>query len=95
MNGHPWTAEEDALIGTDTDAAIATLLPGRSRTAVKLRRIRLGIPGRGRVKRVWTAAEIALLGTMSDPTLAAQLGCSRLTVFFERQRRKIEPFTAN
>jgi len=38
-----WTPEEDALLGTDTDAVISSRL-GRSKTAVCNRRHDLGIP---------------------------------------------------
>lgn len=38
-----WTPEQDALLGTDTDSAIAHRL-GRTRMAVTLRRQRLQIP---------------------------------------------------
>lgn len=92
MNGAPWTPDEDALIGTDTDARVAAKLPGRSTVAVKLRRHRLGIGGRGRAKRPWTDAEIALLGTMPDGQLAAQLGITKGTVLLARQSRNIKPF---
>lgn len=40
----PWTAKEDALLGTDTDRAIAIKLR-RSSVAVGGRRKKLGIPG--------------------------------------------------
>jgi hypothetical protein len=39
----PWTPQEEALIGTDTDRAIAAKLK-RSSTAVSNRRMKLGIP---------------------------------------------------
>jgi hypothetical protein len=37
-----WTAEEEALLGTDSDQAVAALL-GRTRDEVRLKRTRLGI----------------------------------------------------
>jgi DNA-binding Lrp family transcriptional regulator len=47
----PWTKQEDALLGTDTDRAIAARL-GRSTGAVIYRRKRLNIEGfRTRAKR--------------------------------------------
>lgn len=43
---HAWTANEDAILGTATDAVIAVRI-GRTRGAVKARRFALGIePGR-------------------------------------------------
>jgi hypothetical protein len=38
----PWTEHEDALLGTDTDRAIAAKL-GRSTVSVGNRRVKLGI----------------------------------------------------
>jgi hypothetical protein len=38
-----WTADQDALLGTDTDQAVATKL-NKTRAAVRARRHRLGIP---------------------------------------------------
>jgi hypothetical protein len=69
--GHPelpfWTPAEDAVLGTDTDAAVARRL-GRSFRAVKDRRRLLGIPpfvvkvdGR-RLKRLWSAAGLTQAG---------------------------------
>jgi hypothetical protein len=37
-----WTEDEEALLGTDSDQAVAALL-GRTRDEVRLKRIRLGI----------------------------------------------------
>lgn len=42
MNGTPWTEEEEALVGTDTDGAIAEQL-GRTPMAVRNKRRALGI----------------------------------------------------
>jgi hypothetical protein len=69
---HEWTAEEIALLGTDSDPAIAKRL-GLSRHVVYDQRRRLGIP---RIPNRWTDAEIARLGTASDPDVAHQLGRS-------------------
>jgi len=44
-DGHPWTVKEDALLGTDTDRAIAAKLK-RSSVSVSNRRTKLGIPRR-------------------------------------------------
>jgi len=41
-DGFPWTKEDDALLGTDTDRAIARRL-GRTSVSVSNRRKKLGI----------------------------------------------------
>lgn len=43
----PWTAAEDALLGTATDAEVAATI-GRKRYTVQERRAKLGIPAFGR-----------------------------------------------
>ncbi|MGP0064553.1 MAG: hypothetical protein ACLQGP_13270 [Isosphaeraceae bacterium] len=67
---HEWTEQENALLGTDSDSAIAKIL-GLSRHVVFDQRRRLGIP---RIPNRWTDAEIELLGTASDPEVALKLG---------------------
>ena len=44
-DGEPWTPEEDAILGTDSDRVIAAKLR-RSSVAVSNRRTKLGIPRR-------------------------------------------------
>jgi len=46
-DGDPWTAQEDALLGTACDRVIGEKL-GRSTVSVSNRRIKLEIPGFGR-----------------------------------------------
>jgi hypothetical protein len=46
----PWSAKEDALLGTDADRAIAAKLQ-RSSVAVMSRRKKLGIPAFKNTKR--------------------------------------------
>ena len=57
-----WTDEEIALLGTDTDRAIANRL-GLPKKVVTNERERLGIPG---LSQRWKEHEIALLGTAPD-----------------------------
>jgi hypothetical protein len=80
----PWTKREIKLLGTDTDAAIATRT-GRTLTAVTNKRLLLGIPAGFTHELAWTDEEIELLGTMSDIALAEQIGCSRIAVFRKRK----------
>lgn len=46
-----WTAEEDALLGSDSDAAVAQHI-GRTRASVAQRRIGLGIPSARRARGI-------------------------------------------
>ena len=89
--GPPWTAEDEALLGTAPDEQVAIRL-GRTFYQVRRRRRRLRIPSYIRHKPhaprwAWTAEEDRLLGTMSDAALAERLGCLLLVVF--RRRRKL------
>jgi hypothetical protein len=77
-----WSAEELALLGTDTDEAVAARV-GRTLDAVRLKRDRLRIPP----SRVWTAEELALLGTAPDEVVARGIGRSLSDV--GRQRRAL------
>jgi hypothetical protein len=40
--GQPWTAKQDALLGTETDRSVAEKL-GRTSASVAIRRVKLGI----------------------------------------------------
>jgi hypothetical protein len=87
MTQRRWTPDEDALLGTDTDQAIANRL-GRSRASVKLRRIRLGREAHGgNPARAWTPAELNMLGTKPDSAIALELGVSRQYVNRIRKSR--------
>jgi hypothetical protein len=93
--GRPFTAAEDALLGTATDREIAVRL-NRDLQTIYGRRKRLGIPPfvkRKPQKRVvWTAAMDSKLGTMPDTVLARKLGCSSIAVFYRRRRLKVQSF---
>lgn len=84
MNGTPWTEEEEALVGTDTDGAIAEQL-GRTPMAVRNKRRAMGIAPFREYRHEWTDDELALLGAMSDAVVAEMLGLTRLTVLKKRQ----------
>ena len=85
---HRWTDEEIALLGTDTDPAIAERL-GIAPHVVEGKRRRLGIAG---VVNRWTDAEIALLGTRTDREIAEILGRHTATVRQKRELLGIPPF---
>jgi len=66
----PWTPEEEALLGTAPDTAIAARL-GRHLATVCIRRQKLGIPNACR--KLWSPEEDKLLGTKPDEELARTL----------------------
>lgn len=92
-----WSPSEDALLGTDTDEAIARRL-GRSQNSVMIRRRALGIPAaiasRGR-RGEWTDAALALLGKVPDRVVAARVGVSVTAVFSKRRTLGIPAFMPN
>jgi hypothetical protein len=77
--GRKWTAEEEALLGTDTDEAIASQLQ-RTKFAVGFRRWRLRIPRFAlsvpRRSSRWGATELAMLGRYPDDEVATITGRS-------------------
>ncbi len=77
---HKWTDEENALLGTDSDAKIAKILGLKLHEVFDQRR-RLGIP---RPVRHWTEAECKLLGTASDVEIARQTGRTEHSVRHKR-----------
>jgi hypothetical protein len=83
-----WRAEEVALLGTDTDRAIASALK-LPLAAVKYERQRRGI-ARGRDH--WRADEVALIGTVSDAELGRKLGKSGSAVRRKREKLGIPSF---
>jgi len=92
----PWTAEEDALLGTVKDRDVGERI-GRSESAVSDRRYVLGVAAFTKRKRrgkpiSWTPATDRLLGTMPDGDLARKLRCSPMAVFYRRKRLKIPAF---
>jgi len=84
----PWTAREESLLGTLTDAAIGKRL-NRTRKAVEGKRRAMGIAAHVAHSRQWSKAELSQLGKISDAKLAAKLGCSRKHVLETRQRREV------
>ncbi len=90
---HQWTDEEIALLGTDTDGAIAQRL-GLVKKRVGWKRAQLGIPSFVSRPERWTEREIALLGTASDPEVARKLGKSVTAVCQARCLRGIPPAPA-
>jgi hypothetical protein len=87
-----FTPEEDALLGTATDAEIAKRI-GRHPSSVQARRLKLGLrhgsPRKKRKKRPWTPEEDALLGTASDTEIAVRLGRHVAVVCIRRQKMGI------
>ncbi len=81
---HHWTEEQIALIGTDTDQAIAQTL-GLPRYSITWKRYQLGIPSFIPAFQRWTEAEIRMLGTATDSEVARSLGKSAKAVRLKRQ----------
>lgn len=86
--GRGWTSDEEALLGTDHDAAIADRI-GRSVNAVMIRRVGLNVPAFS--GRSWTAEEIALLGTADDEVIAGRVGRTVGAVTRKRETLNIPP----
>ncbi|HTV39279.1 MAG TPA: hypothetical protein VMF08_01780 [Candidatus Sulfotelmatobacter sp.] len=78
-----WTPEEDALLGTLSDAEVAKKL-GCSIMRVFRRRSLLGVKNKNPMRRKWTQEEIALLGTKSDREVGLLIGKSVGNVRFKR-----------
>ena len=87
-----FTPEEDALLGTASDAEIAKRL-GRHPASVQSRRLKLGIlKGKSRKLRRWTPEEDALLGTAKDTEIASRLNRRVGVVCMRRQKLGIPNF---
>jgi hypothetical protein len=86
---HRWTLADDKLLSERPDAQVALFL-GISRMAVKHRRVRLGLPPRGRkpptAQAPWQPQEDALLGTAPDLAVARKLG----RPIYNVRRRRIQ-----
>ncbi len=87
---HRWTDEEVALLGTDTDGAIAQRR-GVPPHVVEGKRRRLNIPG---VLDRWGAEEVALLGTRKDREVASLTGRTTAAVRRKREMLGIAPVVA-
>jgi hypothetical protein len=74
---HFWTAKVVAMLGKDTDKAVAQKL-GVTPTTVFLQRSKRGIPPYGRRSRMpnWGQTELSLLQTYSDKEIAKLTGRS-------------------
>ena len=83
-----WTEEELALIGTDSDKAVAKAL-GLPVNVVQYKRETLGI---SLLAQRWKKEEIALLGTAPDSQLARTLGKSSSAVQRKREKLGIPAF---
>jgi hypothetical protein len=83
-----WTNAEIALLGTDTDRAIARTL-GLPMNIVRNERQRLGISA---LSQRWKEHEIALLGTARDSEVAHKLGKSASAVLQKRDQLGIPSF---
>ena len=92
-----WTEAMTALLGTDTDRAVAEELAVHP-DSVRYRRMVLGIPafrcelGRRRRRRVWSRPIVGLLGRVSDGEVARRLGVSRSAVARRRVLLGIPPW---
>jgi hypothetical protein len=94
--GVPWTADEDALLGTMPDADVAART-GRTLVAVQSRRYVFGVPNvmkRNPISKPprWTPKRERLLGTMPDTVVARKLRCSPISVFNRRKKLGILSF---
>jgi len=83
-----WTAEEDRLLGTASDAIIAGQL-GRSESSVQSRRLKLGIPWVNPARRNWTGDELQLLGTLPDAVLAEKFQRTEKAILSKRLALRI------
>ncbi len=83
-----WTPDEEALLGTDTDAAVARKLK-RGLRAIQHRRELLNVPAFGR--HDWAEAEERLLGTDIDRVIAQKLGRTTVSVTHRRRQLGLPP----
>lgn len=83
-----WTDDEIALLGTDTDRAIANAL-GLPINVITNKRARLGISC---LAQRWKEHEIALIGTAPDSQLARTLGKSASAIRRKRENLGIPTF---
>ena len=80
-----WTKQEEALLGTQPDEAIARRLT-RTFDAVRYRRSQLGIPIFGGIGHQWTAAQDGLLRLHTTKGVARRLGISMTMVYWRRRK---------
>jgi hypothetical protein len=86
-----WTDEQIDRLGMEPDLAIARDM-GVSYSAVRTKRVSLGIALCSKTRRVNWEKYGPLLGMMKDKELAKKLGCTLNTVFVQRKKRGIPPF---
>src|SRR5450830_582395 len=87
-----WTDKADALLGTDTDAAIGARLK-TSEDVVRTRRHKLGIASFKAPPIKWMLEMDALLGKDTDTAIAQALDTTFDSVRTRRRRLGIAPFT--
>ena len=87
---HHWTEEEIALLGTESDGAVARRL-GLPQYTIENKRRRLRLPS---LPRCWTRKDIALLGTAIDREVGHKLGKSGAAVRRKREHMCIHKFLA-
>ena len=97
--GVPWTADEEALLGTMSDAEVAART-GRTLVAVQSRRYVFGVPNvmkRNPISKPprWTPKRERLLGTMPGTVVARKLRCSPISVFNRRKKLGVLSFRAD
>ena len=82
---HNWTDDEIALLGTQSDAAIARRL-GVTEAVVYNQRRRLGV---ARPVERWSNDQMRLLGTATDAEIAHRLGKNEAAVRSKRLKQRI------
>jgi len=98
--GVRWSPQEDRLLGSMSDGALALKL-GRSVEAVSMRRVRLRISLAQPIVKSWDDEEVRLLGKLTDKEVSELTGRSRVGVAIMRRKLGIpvvrgmaEPWTA-
>jgi len=86
---YEWSDDEDAVLGTMSDAAVAGLL-GLSEQLVSIRRKALGIPPS--TEPLDPTPVVPHLGKASDVELAERFGIGKATIFVWRRARGIPPY---
>lgn len=86
--GLRWRPQEDQLLGTMSDEALASKL-GRAVQAVSGRRHRLGISLAKPQVKSWNDEEVRLLGKLTDKEVSELTGRSRMGVALMRRKLRI------
>ena len=88
--GRAWTPEEESLLGTDTDKAVASKID-RTKKAVTHRRTLLKIES---FRKPLAPEVVALLGTDTDQAIAKKIGTTKSNIGHARRLRGIPAFAA-